>query len=71
MQRAPAEALQPLPGAPTASLGALLRTLEAFPGPLGSGTKPDKVGGWVGAAESAARSTAGQQRDGMLPVAVS
>lgn len=43
MQRAPAEVLQPLPGAPTTSLGATLRTLEAFPGPLSSNTKPDKV----------------------------
>ena len=38
--------LQPLPGAaPTISLsGSLLRDLEAFPGPLGTGSSKDKVG---------------------------
>ena len=43
MQCCPAEVLQPLPGAPTASLSATLRVLEAFPGPLSSNTKAGQV----------------------------
>lgn len=48
LQQAPAECLQPLAGAPCASLSDELRLLESFPGPLGSGSKADKVGGGGG-----------------------
>ncbi|PRW60649.1 alpha-amylase [Chlorella sorokiniana] len=54
LQRGPPEVLQPLPGAPTTSLSALLQTLESFPGPLGSGSKADKVASFCGEQADAA-----------------
>lgn len=48
LQRAPAEVLRPLPGAPTTSLAARLQLLDSFPGPLSSSSKADKVRrGWL------------------------